>query len=144
MSTMGPEPSGVAARLVGARLVQLELEHEAVWLLGVVGGRESGLRDRVADELERHLQQRDRLLASLDVADVDAGVPRASYGVPPADESAARIAIADVERRLSAACLAVVPLLEPSERATAVEALTDAARAAVRWGEAPRAFPGLD
>ncbi|GAA2079384.1 hypothetical protein GCM10009821_19380 [Aeromicrobium halocynthiae] len=142
--TAASDPAPDTGRLVGARLNQLELEHEAVWLLGLVGGREAALRDRVADELDRHLAQRDVLLAVLDVEDVDAGAPRASYGVPPADADAARLAIADVERRLSAACLAIVPLLVRAERGDGVEAVAVAARAAVRWGESPRAFPGLD
>lgn len=138
------EPVVDTGRLVGARLNRLELEHEAVWLLGLVGGREAALRDRVTDELDRHLVQRDELLAVLDVEGVAAGAPRASYGVPPADADAARLAIADLERRLSAACLAIVPLLVPDERGDGVEAVTVAARAAVRWGEPPQAFPGLD
>lgn len=138
------DDSDVAGRLVGARLVQLELEHEAVWLLGVVGGRVPPLRDQAADELDRHLLQRDALLAVLGVEDVDAGTPRAAYGVPPTDADAARLAVAEVERRLSAACLEVVAMLAPAERADGVEAVTEAARAAVRWGTLPEAFPGLD
>lgn len=154
MSTPAPEPSRADSpgpdrpeadrRLVGARLVQLELEHEAVWLLGVVAGREPSLRDAVADELERHLLRRDALLAVVGVDARDAGAPRASYGAPPTDADAARVAIADVERRLSAACLAAVPLLRPADRAEGIDALTEAARAAVRWDPAPQAFPGLD
>lgn len=133
-----------SAELGAALADRLELEHEALWLLGTIGGRIRNLRDRAGDAYRTHRGSRDRLLTALDRLGVDAPTAQASYGIPPADEAEALEAMVDVEGRLVAACLQVVRASTPRRREAAVSDLRDAATAVLAWGGDPQAFPGLD
>ncbi len=125
-------------------MTRLDLEHEALWLVGVVGGRVEALRDRARDAYTDHRSARDRLLRTLDERSAPTSTPRASYGEPPADRVAAESAVADLQRRITAACLAVVGASPVEERERALADLRRAALATLTWGGAPEAFPGLD
>ncbi|MEH3033264.1 MAG: DUF4439 domain-containing protein [Aeromicrobium erythreum] len=123
----------------------LALEHEAVWTYGLVGARVTDLRDDAREAWTAHRSARDALLARLAAAGARTVGPRPAYDVPiPRDAATARRAAVDVERRLAAACVALVALAGDDERRRAVAVLRRASLAAIDWGSAPQAFPGLD
>ena len=143
--TVEPEaPAPDPERLDRALLIRLDLEHEALWLLGVVGGRVSALRDRATDAYSTHRAARDALLDTLHDRDAPTSAPRASYGEPPTGREASEAAVADLQRRITAACLAVVTATPADQRPDALADLRAAALATLAWGGAPEAFPGLD
>ncbi|MCW2831164.1 MAG: hypothetical protein JWP31_1856 [Aeromicrobium sp.] len=122
----------------------LALEHEAVWLYPVLGARFGDLADRAADSYAAHRAARDRLLAQLRAREVTAPSTLLSYDVGPLrTDDHARRAARRVERSIAAACLALVDTTTGDARATAIGALTAAARAELAWGARPSAFPGL-
>jgi hypothetical protein len=129
------------------RLTQrwLALEHEAIWVLGLVGARFPDLADAARKDVGAHLATRDRLRT---VARSLGGQPvatAAAYDVTdPADASAARTLIQDVESRIAAACVRLVAETTEKARDHAVRGLRTASLAQVRWGAEPEAFPGLD
>lgn len=135
-----PDPQ----RLDRALLIRLDLEHEALWLLGVVGGRIDALREQATKAYSRHRGARDRLLSTLHDRKAPTSAPRASYGEPPAGREAAEAAVADLQRRISAACLAVVTAAPVDQRPDALADLRSAALSTLAWGGAPQAYPGLD
>ncbi|WP_374999599.1 DUF4439 domain-containing protein [Aeromicrobium sp. CTD01-1L150] len=130
-------------RLAQALMVRLDLEHEAVWLLGVVGGSVASLQDRATKSFTRHRRSRDSLIVTLRRLGVEPTAARASYGEPPVGEQDCRAAVADVERRLVAACLDLVNVSGPRGRPRAVDALRRSALEVIAWGGSPEAFPGL-
>ncbi|HUP99186.1 MAG TPA: DUF4439 domain-containing protein [Aeromicrobium sp.] len=121
----------------------LAVEHEAVWLYGVIGGRVDELTDAARDAWNRHRDNRDQLEAWIRAAGGEPVGPHMGY-TPAAIDSArtARRAAQAVEAKVSAA--AVGNLADSRHRAVAVTALRRAARAATEWGAAASAFPGLD
>lgn len=120
----------------------LALEHEAVWLYGLIGGRHGELRDGAHDSWDDHRTARDRLIELIRHAGARPVGPALSYGGPTRTKATARGEAQDVEERIAAAAITVVG--HPSHREYAVARLRAAARAAVRWGGKPQAFPGLD
>ncbi|MFT4189248.1 MAG: DUF4439 domain-containing protein [Aeromicrobium sp.] len=127
------EPGGLAR--------VLELEHEAVWTYGLIGGAFAALNDAAYESFRDHRAERDRLLAELD----DPPQPRAGYEPATlADEQAARLRAQDVEARLAAAWATLLGETTGEERAAAIDRLAELEAARVAWGGAPAAFPGLD
>jgi hypothetical protein len=120
----------------------LALEHEAIWLYGLIGGRFEALRDRAEEAWEDHRNVRDRLTEHVRATGATPVGPAMSYGRPVTSERQARAAAQDVERRIAEACVPVVA--KRSLRRLAVPALRAAARHSVAWGAKPQAFPGFD
>ncbi|GAA3547500.1 hypothetical protein AFL01nite_22470 [Aeromicrobium flavum] len=129
------------------RLTQrwLALEHEAIWVLGLVGARFPDLADAARKELAAHRTTRDRLRAVVTSLGGRPVGTAAAYDVPdPRDAAAGRVLVQDVESRIAAACVRLVPETTEKARDRAVRGLRTAALAQVRWGAAPEPFPGLD
>lgn len=121
----------------------LELEHEAVWLYGVIGGRVDDLSDAAHQAWERHRTTRDQLLGVIRSAGGDPAGPAVGYEPTQIDsEHAARAAARSVEHRISTACVSV--LASAPDRRRAATGLRTSATAAAAWGARPQAFPGLD
>jgi hypothetical protein len=122
----------------------LALEHEAVWLYGVIGARVRGLRNQAGVSYDAHRAVRDRLLQA--IAD-RGGRPvgtALTYGNERIDtRRVARHAASDVETRIAAACLTAFGPADTSGRRLAMAGLRRSALAALDWGADPRAFPGL-
>lgn len=131
-----------AARVEGLQ-ARLALEHEALWVLGVVGGREDDLLDLVLDTYRARRRSRDRLQSVLDRLGADPATPRPAYGTPPSGRDDARAAVADVELRLVAACVAMLPDEDEAGRRSAMANARASALSAVDWGADAEAFPGL-
>lgn len=130
-------PQGRQARL----LDWLELEREATWFYPFVQARVTDVEDLARAFAAVHVATRDGLLAR--IAD-DTTVARPRYEVGPLESADdARAAAQSLERRIQAACMAVVEASLTQDRSFAVRGLREAAVAEVRWGGAARAFPGL-
>lgn len=122
----------------------LALEHEAVWLLPVIGARFDGLVDTATTSYDAHRLVRDDLVARLRGAGVSPVPTRMSYGTRRLDTTnQARRAARDLEVRIAAACLALTRVGEGDTRAYGLKGLTRAALAELAWGARPDAFPGL-
>ncbi|MBC9224754.1 DUF4439 domain-containing protein [Aeromicrobium sp. 636] len=123
----------------------LALEHEAIWVLGLVGARFPDLAGAARKDLAAHRTTRDRLGGVVEsLAGRPAG-PRPSYAVTdPRDAAAARALVQDVESRIAATCVRLVAVTEDKARDRAVRGLRTAALGQVRWGAEPEPFPGLD
>jgi hypothetical protein len=120
----------------------LALEHEAVWVYGVIGGRVDELSDEARDAWDRHRDIRDQVAAWITAAGGEPVGPQMGYdGVTINSRAAARRAAQAVEAKVAAA--AVSNLAEPKHRAVTVDALRAAAQAATEWGGPASAFPGL-
>jgi len=123
----------------------LALEHEAVWLYGVIGGRVGALTKPARTSYDAHRAARDRLLAVVDDTGGRPAAPALGYGDGLIDDRGeARQAAQDVEQRIAAACVALLGAAGRDSRELAVSGLRRAALAALDWGAPPRAFPGLD
>jgi len=123
----------------------LALEHEAVWLYGVVGARIGGLAGPARTSLDAHRGVRDRLLGLVDEANGQPAGPALSYGDGRIDtRKQARAAARDVEERIAAACVTLVGSADGDDRRFAISGLRRAALAALDWRAPVRAFPGLD
>lgn len=122
----------------------LALEHEAIWLFGYLGGRESGIADRARTSYDAHRRVRDTLITMLhDSGSATAG-PRSDYALTPVATAAQARAVArTIESRGAAAYLALVGATEPADREFALQMLRKAALASLAWGAEPSAFPGL-
>lgn len=121
----------------------LALEHEAVWLYGVIGGRVSDLDEPAAKSWNHHRDVRDRLISLLSSVGADPVAPSMGYEPTRIDSAGeARRAAQSVEGRVANACAGA--LASDLDRARALTGLQTAARAAVLWGAKPEAFPGLD
>ena len=124
----------------------LALEHEAVWLYGMIGARVDSLAGAARTSYDAHRLVRDRLLALVD------SEPRATRWVrlsPTATTAStrpkdARAAASNVEERIAAACVALFGDSGRDGRRFAMSGLRRAALAALDWGAPVRAFPGLD
>ncbi|MGI9084329.1 MAG: DUF4439 domain-containing protein [Aeromicrobium sp.] len=123
----------------------LALEHEAVWLYGVIGARLSGLSEAARTSFDAHRAVRDGLRAQVSDAGGQPVGPALTYGDELIDtRSSARRAARDVEERIAAACLALFGGTGTDGRRFAMAGLRRAALAALGWGADPIAFPGLD
>lgn len=121
----------------------LAVEHEAVWLYGVIGGRRDDLSDAAREAWNRHRDTRDQLKAWITAAGGTASGPQLGYAAAPVDsDDAARTAAQAIEATVATAA---ANSLSGREHAKAIiSAWRDAARAAADWGAPPSAFPGLD
>jgi hypothetical protein len=122
----------------------LALEHEAVWLLPVLGARFDDLVDTATASFEAHRDTRDGLLGRLDALGVEPVSSRLVYDHGPLTTPAeARAAAQVLEARIASACLVLAGEGEADLRAYAVRNVRKAALAGLTWGAAPEAFPGL-
>jgi hypothetical protein len=120
----------------------LAIEHEAVWLYGVIGGRIDDLTETARDAWNRHRETRDQLVSWIRADGGEPVGPHLGYPQAAIDSAAdARQAAQGVEQQVTAA--AVGNLAEPERRETTVAALRAAALAAAQWGAPASAFPGL-
>jgi len=123
----------------------LALEHEAVWLYGLIGARVDGVAPSAQTSYDAHRLARDRLLALVDEAGGEPVGPALTYGDSRVDSSReARAAASSIEERVAAACVTVFGGADADGRRFAMSGLRRAALAALRWGAPVRAFPGLD
>lgn len=123
----------------------LELQHEAVWTLELVGARFDQIRRDARATLRQVLVERDATARLLAAADAVPRGPRAGYDRSvPEDLRTAKAWVADVERRLAtAALLCFRETTESAARRRALDVAMRAARLDVSWGGTPVAFPGL-
>jgi len=120
----------------------LALEHEAVWLYGVIGGRVSAMDDAATTSWNQHRTTRDRLIAAVRSAGGVPVGPSMGYASTAVNStSEARQAAQSIENRLANACLGA--LASDTDRIQAIRGLEASARSVVLWGGAPEAFPGL-
>ena len=124
--------------------VWLALEHEAVWLYGLIGAREETLAKPARTSYDAHRVARDRLRAVVHDLGAQPVGPALTYGDAVDSPSSARSAASDVERRISAACLTLFGHAGRDGRGLAMTGLRRAALAGLDWGADVRAFPGLD
>ena len=122
----------------------LALEHEAVWLYGVIGARVGDLAKPARTSYDAHRAVRDRLLELIDGLGGRPVGTALTYGNELVDSPrAARAAASDVEARIAAACLTVFGPADTTGRRFAMAGLRRAALATLDWGADARAFPGL-
>ena len=122
----------------------LALEHEAVWQYGLIGGRFDDLRDHAEAAWQEHRAARDHLSEVISTAGPTPVGPAMSYGAPAPTPARARAVARGVEKRVAAAALTALGASgKRAERRFAVSRVRAAARAAIIWGDQPRAFPGL-
>jgi len=119
----------------------LAVEHEAVWLYSLIGGRIDDLTDTARVAWNRHRETRDRLTAVIRAAGASPDGPHLSYEEAISSASDARRAAQTIEAKVEIAALACIS--DVAHRSDVVAALRDAARAAASWGAKPLAFPGL-
>lgn len=120
----------------------LAIEHEALWLYGVIGARIDALDNRAQSSYKSHRRNRDVLLAML--AGLRLPGPRSDYAISPTKTTAQGEALAQaIETKCQAAYLAVIGVGDASDRGFAVKKLRAAALAGLDWHAKPAAFPGL-
>jgi hypothetical protein len=123
----------------------LALEHEAVWLYGLIGARVDQLAKPARTSFDAHRAVRDRLRTRVHEAGGQPVGPALTYGEERIDSpSTARTAAGNLEERIAAACLTVFGNAGRDGRRFAMSGLRRAALAALDWGAPVRAFPGLD
>jgi hypothetical protein len=115
----------------------LAAEEAAIYAYGLIGVHlgGDGLRDEARSAEATHRSRRDVLVARLDQLRASAAPAPAGYQVPfevTGESSALKLAI-EVEQGVAAAWRATLPATRDADRATAVDALTDAAVRATRW-----------
>jgi hypothetical protein len=121
----------------------LAVEHEAVWLYGLIGGRIDDLTDTARVAWNRHRETRDQLTALIRTAGAEPAGPHLSYQEPAISSVAdARRTAQTIEAKAEIAALACIT--DAAHRPEVVTAVRAAARAAASWGARPTAFPGLD
>ena len=120
----------------------LAVEHEAVWLYGLIGGRLDDLSDAARTEWNRHRDARDWLTALVRAAGAEPDGPELTYQGAVDTVADARRAAQTIESQAEIAALACIT--DPTRRPEVVAALRAAARAEASWGAKPTAFPGLD
>ena len=120
----------------------LAIEHEAVWLYGLIGGRIDDLADTARVAWNRHRDTRDWLTATIRAKGAEPDGPLVSYQEAAVDSAAdARRVAETIEAKVEIAALACIS--DAAHRPDVVAALRAAARAAASWGARPTAFPGL-
>jgi hypothetical protein len=123
----------------------LALEHEAVWLYGMIGARVDRLTKPAATSYDAHRVVRDRLRTLVHEAGGKPVGPALTYGEKRVDSARdARTAARSVEERIAAACVTLFGDVGRKDRRFAMSGLRRAALAALDWGAPVRAFPGLD
>ncbi len=123
----------------------LALEHEAVWLYGMIGARVDRLSRPARISFDAHRVVRDRLLELVDGAEGNPVGPALTSGDDRVDSAKdARAAASNVEERIAAACVTLFGSSGRDGRRYAMSGLRRAALAALDWGAPVRAFPGLD
>jgi uncharacterized protein DUF4439 len=122
----------------------LALEHEAVWLYGLIGARVNGVAKSASTSYDAHRLARDRLIALVDRGGGQPVGPALTYGAGVDTPKDARAAASSVEERIAAACITVFGRADTDGRRFAMSGLRRAALAALDWGAPVRAFPGLD
>ena len=123
----------------------LALEHEAVWLYGMIGARVDVLARPAGTSYDAHRIARDRLRTLVDDAGGQPVGPALTYGADRIDSAKdARAAASNVEERIATACVTLFGTVSPDDRRFAMSGLRRAALAALDWGAPVRAFPGLD
>jgi hypothetical protein len=121
----------------------LAVEHEAVWLYGLIGGRLDNLTDAARRSWNSHRDARDRLITIVRDAGGDPDGPHLSYQAGPIESTAdARRAVQTVESKVAVAAMSCIA--DPEHRPDVVAAVRAAARTAADWGAPPKAFPGLE
>jgi len=121
----------------------LAIEHEAVWLYGLIGGRIDDLADTARVAWNRHRDTRDWLTAGIRAIGAEPDGPLLSYQEAAVNSVAdARREAQTIEAKVEIAALACVN--DAAHRPDVVAALRAAARAAASWGAPPKAFPGLE
>ena len=120
----------------------LAVEHEAVWLYGLIGGRLDDLSGAAREAWNRHREVRDQLITVIRAADAEPDGPQIAYAQAAVDSVAdARRAAQTVEAKVTIAAMACMD--DTAHRPDVVAALRAAARTAAEWGAHPTAFPGL-
>ena len=123
----------------------LALEHEAVWLYGLIGARVDGVAKSARTSYDAHRVVRDRLIARVEQSGGEPVGPALTYGDSRVDSPKdARAAASSVEERIAAACVTVFGGADSDGRRFAMSGLRRAALAALDWGAPVRAFAGLD
>lgn len=118
------------------------VEHEAVWLYGLIGGRIDDLSDAAREAWNRHRDTRDQVTAVIRSAGAEQGGPQLSYPEAAVNSLAdARRAAQTIEATVQIAALACIS--DAAHRSDIVATLRASARAAASWGAKPTAFPGL-
>ena len=121
----------------------LAVEHEAVWLYGLVGGRVDDLTSAARAAWNRHRDTRDQLIAQIRAMGAEPVGPHLAYREATVNSAAdAQRAAQTLEAEVQIAALACIG--DATHRPDVVAALRAAARAAASWGAEPTAFPGLD
>jgi hypothetical protein len=121
----------------------LAVEHEAVWLYSLIGGRVEDLSDAARRAWNSHRDARDRLITIVQEADGKPDGPHLSYQAAPIESAAdARRAAQTVESKVAVAAMSCIA--DAQHRPDVVAAIRAAARMAADWGAPPKAFPGLE
>ncbi len=137
----GPGGGPVSARREAALIAWLALEREAVWFFPYAGARVTRIAGDARKAAAAHAAARDRLLGL--VRD-DTTTVQPTYDVGTIDSVAGASAAARLlERRVQAACLAVVAASSGASREVGVTGLQVAALAELGWSGRARAFPGM-
>jgi Domain of unknown function (DUF4439) len=122
-------------------------EHACVYAYGLAGGLVAAdEKGRIATGYQAHRQRRDEIdaLISRRGSQPTAALPAYATPFPVHDDATARALLAFVEHRLASVYGDVVAKATTSElRARAARALTEAAAAAVDFGQPLTAFPGM-
>jgi len=120
----------------------LAVEHEAVWLYSLIGGRIDDLPAPARTEWNRHRDTRDQLTALIRSAGAEPDGPHLSYPEAALNSLAdAQRAAQTIEATVQIAALACIS--DTAHRSDVVATLRASARAAASWGANPTAFPGL-
>ncbi|MDN0201263.1 ferritin-like domain-containing protein [Streptomyces sp. S.PNR 29] len=124
----------------------LAAEHAAVYGYGVVGGRvDAGRRTEARAAYDAHRARRDALAREVRDLGGSPVAAAAGYALPfPVPDSAAAVRLAaELEDRVAGVYSDLVRAAGGKRRATAAQALREAAVRAVRWRGGSVAFPGL-
>ncbi|MFD4562282.1 ferritin-like domain-containing protein [Streptomyces sp. NPDC058469] len=124
----------------------LAAEHAAVYGYGVVGGRiREGRRTEAKAAYDAHRARRDALVREVRDLGAKPVAASAAYALPfPVPDSAAAVQLAaELEDRVAGVYSDLVRASTDGVRATAAEALREAAVRAVRWRGGSVPFPGL-
>lgn len=142
-TTAQDDETGLAAALTA--------EHAAIYAYGPIGAQLHDEEAEAARAAERsHRARRDGLLLTLTERGVEVPATEAAYELPfplTGEDDARQLAIL-VEERVAAVWRAVLPQVAAGDRATALDALVDAAVRAASWRvaagvePATTAFPG--
>jgi len=134
--------TGLNAASIESWQAWLGVEHEAVWLYSLIGGRVDDVADPAREAWNSHRDARDRLTALVRAAGAEPDGPRLSYRDVAIDSVAdAQRAAQTIEATVGIAALACIG--DAARRSDVVAAVRAAARVAATWGAKPTAFPGL-